>query len=91
MSELSNKLVELGYHKYLTNFNIPTTYYMKVYDYDYGIYQFVCVDGLLEIKIKDSYIKFDGVRTQEEMKKIQIAFNRLQRDLKILKEFDYDK
>lgn len=87
MSELSNKLVELGYHKFVTLDN-EIAFYIKDYDEELGIYQAVCVECLLEIKIKDYYVRCNSIRTQHELKKVQIALNRLERDIKSLKEFE---
>lgn len=89
MSELSNKLVELGYHKFVVLDN-EIAFYIKDYDEELGIYQTVCVDSLLEIKIKDYYVRSSSVRTQHELKKVQIALNRLESDIKVLKEINYD-
>lgn len=81
-SNLVKKLKELGYHKMYSDYLNNANYYIKNYE---NVKQVVCIDCNYEVLIKNYYIKFDrNITYQEDLDNIQIAFNRIKSDIKVL-------
>ena len=81
-SNLVKKLKELGYHKMYSDYVNNANYYIKNYE---NVKQVVCIDCNYEVLIKNYYIKFDrNITYQEDLDNIQIAFNRIKSDIKVL-------
>ena len=81
-SNLVKKLKELGYHKMYSDYLNNANYYIKNYE---NVKQVVCIDCNYEVLIKNYYIKFDrNITYQEDLDNIQIAFNRIKSDIKVI-------
>ena len=81
-SNLVKKLKELGYHKMYSDYVNNANYYIKNYE---NVKQVVCIDCNYEVLILNYFIKFDrNITYQEDLDNIQIAFNRIKSDIKVL-------
>lgn len=81
-SNLVKKLKELGYKKLYSDYLNNVNYYIKNYE---NVKQVVCIDCNYEVLIKNYYIEFDrNITYQEDLDNIQIAFNRIKSDIKVL-------
>lgn len=81
-SNLVKKLKELGYRKMYSDYLNNANYYIKNYE---NVKQVVCIDCNYEVLIKNYYIEFDrNITYQEDLDNIQIAFNRIKSDIKVL-------
>ena len=82
MTKLEEKLIELGYVKLTHNYMTKLTRYKKDFDFSY-----------IHFHIRDNEIVMYGVsptydyQTQYEVDDLQKAFNKLQKDLEVLKEY----
>ena len=87
-SNLVKKLKELGYHKMYSDYLNNTNYYIKNYE---NVKQVVCIDSNYEVLILNYFIKFDrNIISQKDLDNIQIAFNRIQSDMKMLYGAQYE-
>ena len=87
-SNLVKKLKELGYHKMYSDYLNNANYYIKNYE---NVKQVVCIDCNYEVLIHNYYVEFDrNIISQKDLDNIQIAFNRLQSDMKMLYGAQYE-
>lgn len=87
-SNLVKKLKELGYRKMYSDYLNNTNYYIKNYE---NVKQVVCIDSNYEVLILNYFIKFDrNIISQKDLDNIQIAFNRIQSDMKMLYGAQYE-
>ena len=87
-SNLVKKLKELGYKKLYSDYLNNTNYYIKNYE---NVKQVVCIDSNYEVLILNYFIKFDrNITSQKDLDNIQIAFNRIQSDIKVLYGAQYE-
>ena len=87
-SNLVKKLKELGYKKLYSDYLNNTNYYIKNYE---NVKQVVCIDSNYEVLILNYFIKFDrNIISQKDLDNIQIAFNRIQSDIKVLYGAQYE-
>ena len=87
-SNLVKKLKELGYKKLYSDYLNNTNYYIKNYE---NVKQVVCIDSNYEVLILNYFIKFDrNIISQKDLDNIQIAFNRIQSDMKMLYGAQYE-
>lgn len=87
-SNLVKKLKELGYRKMYSDYLNNTNYYIKNYE---NVKQVVCIDSNYEVLIHSYFIKFDrDITSQKDLDNIQIAFNRIQSDMKMLYGAQYE-
>ena len=87
-SNLVKKLKELGYKKLYSDYLNNINYYIKNYE---NVEQVVCIDSNYEVLIHSYFIKFDrNITSQKDLDNMQIAFNRLQSDIKILYGAQYE-
>ena len=85
---LAQNLFELGYRKTFADYEINTNYYVKYYE---DVMQVICIDSDSEVLIHSYFIKFDrNITSQKDLDNIQIAFNRIQSDIKILYGAQYE-
>ena len=85
-SNLVKKLKELGYRKMYSDYLNNANYYIKNY-----VMQVICIDCNYEVLIHSYFIKFDrNITSQKELDNIQIAFNRIQSDMKMLYGAQYE-
>lgn len=81
-SNLVKKLKELGYKKLYSDYLDNANYYIKNYE---NVEQVVCIDSNYEVLIHNYFIQFNrNITSQEDLDNMQIAFNRLQSDIKVL-------
>ena len=89
MSRLEEKLIELGYRKtktvYFAQNEIPYIFYEK----EYCCRADICII-LYDDKIEDYYVESDYIRfsKQQALNNLQQAFNEMQKDLEVLKEYE---
>lgn len=87
-SNLVKKLKELGYHKMYSDYLNNANYYIKNYE---NVEQVVCIDCNYEILIHNYYVELNrNITSQKDLDNIQIAFNRLQSDIKVLYGAQYE-
>lgn len=87
-SNLVKKLKELGYKKLYSDYLNNINYYIKNYE---NVKQVVCIDCNYEVLILNYFIKFDrNIISQKDLDNIQIAFNRIQSDMKMLYGAQYE-
>lgn len=87
-SNLVKKLKELGYHKTYSDYVNNANYYIKNYE---NVEQVVCIDCNYEILIHNYYVELNrNITSQKDLDNIQIAFNRLQSDIKVLYGAQYE-
>lgn len=87
-SNLVKKLKELGYKKLYSDYLNNTNYYIKNYE---NVKQVVCIDCNYEVLILNYYIEFNrNITSQKDLDNIQISFNRIQSDIKVLYGTDAD-
>lgn len=87
-SNLVKKLKELGYKKLYSDYLNNANYYIKNYE---NVKQVVCIDCNYEVLIHNYYIEFNkNITSQKDLDNIQIAFNRLQSDVKVLYGAQYE-
>lgn len=87
-SLLAKKIIELGYKKTFTDYKNFTNYYVKEYE---DVEQVVCIDCNYEILIHNYYVELNrNITSQKDLDNIQIAFNRLQSDIKVLYGAQYE-
>lgn len=85
MTKLESKLIGLGYVKNRQMSYEYETYYFRNFDSFINLYINVEVDGY----ITHSYVQaFDTYACQEQIDNLQQAFNQLQKDLEVLKEYE---
>lgn len=85
---LVQKLNELGYKKTFTDYESNINYYVKYYE---DVMQVICIDCNYEVLIHSYFIKFDrNITSQKDLDNIQIAFNRIQSDMKMLYGAQYE-
>lgn len=87
-SNLVKKLKELGYRKMYSDYLNNSNYYIKNYE---NVKQVVCIDCNYEVLILNYYIEFNrNITSQKDLDNIQIAFNRIQSDMKMLYGAQYE-
>lgn len=87
-SNLVKKLKELGYKKLYSDYLNNANYYIKNYE---NVKQVVCIDCNYEVLIHNYYIEFNrNITSQKDLDNIQIAFNRIQSDMKMLYGAQYE-
>lgn len=87
-SNLVKKLKELGYRKMYSDYLNNANYYIKNYE---NVKQVVCIDCNYEILIHNYYVEFNrNITSQKDLDNIQIAFNRIQSDMKMLYGAQYE-
>ena len=87
-SNLVKKLKELGYRKMYSDYLNNVNYYIKNYE---NVKQVVCIDCNYEVLIRSYYVEFNrNITSQKDLDNIQIAFNRIQSDVKILYGAQYE-
>lgn len=87
-SNLVKKLKELGYHKMYSDYLNNANYYIKNYE---NVKQVVCIDCNYEVLIHNYYVEFNrNITSQKDLDNIQIAFNRIQSDIKVLYGAQYE-
>ena len=87
-SNLVKKLKELGYRKMYSDYLNNANYYIKNYE---NVEQVVCIDCNYEVLIHNYYIEFNkNITSQKDLDNMQIAFNRLQSDIKVLYGAQYE-
>ena len=87
-SLLVRKLAKLGYKKLYSDYLNNINYYIKNYE---NVKQVVCIDCNYEVLIHSYFIKFDkNITSQKDLDNIQIAFNRIQSDIKVLYGAEYE-
>ena len=87
-SLLVKKLKELGYRKMYSDYLNNVNYYIKNYE---NVKQVVCIDCNYEVLIRSYYVEFNrNITSQKDLDNIQIAFNRIQSDVKILYGAQYE-
>ena len=83
MTKLEQKLIELGYKQYSYNG------YNKKFNFGIFIYIAIINNGKIYSWVKESPLyMFD---TQQQIDNLQQAFNRMNRDLEILKELENER
>lgn len=87
-SLLAKKIIELGYKKTFTDYEKFTNYYVKEYE---GVKQVIKLDSTYELFLTNYYVMFNkNITSQKDLDNMQIAFNRLQSDIKVLYGTDAD-
>lgn len=87
-SNLVKKLKELGYKKLYSDYLNNANYYIKNYE---NVKQVVCIDCNYEVLIHNYYVEFNrNITSQKDLDNIQIAFNRIQSDMKMLYGAQYE-
>ena len=87
-SLLVRKLAELGYKKLYSDYLNNINYYIKNYE---NVKQVVCIDCNYEVLIHNYYVEFNrNITSQKDLDNIQIAFNRIQSDMKMLYGAQYE-
>ena len=84
MTKLEEKLIELGYKTY-ENFMLIHSF-IKIY---YDKWNLIIETGCDETNVIECYVDLDGcaIYTQQDIDNLQQAFNQLQKDLELLKEY----
>ena len=87
-SLLAKKIIELGYKKTFTDYKNFTNYYVKEYE---DVKQVIKLDSTYELFLTNYYVIFNrNITSQKDLDNIQIAFNRIQSDIKILYVAQYE-
>ena len=87
-SNLAKKIIELGYKKTFTDYENFTNYYVKEYE---DVKQVIKLDSTYELFLTNYYVMFNkNITSQKDLDNIQIAFNRLQSDIKVLYGAQYE-
>ena len=90
MTKLEEKLIELGYEeqpKHAHNQRV-VLYFKNIYDYSLAIY-YDCKSNKIIDEVVFTNAKI--IRTQQDIDNLQLAFNELQRDLEVLKEYEKER
>ena len=87
-SNLAKKIIELGYKKRFTDYENFTNYYVKEYE---DVKQVIKLDSTYELFLTNYYVMFNkNITSQKDLDNIQIAFNRIQSDIKVLYGAQYE-
>lgn len=86
MTKLEEKLIELGYDEQ-PKYNSKQIIILYLKDMFYGLAIYY---NLVTNKIVDNVVLTNGkcVRTQQDIDYLQLAFNLMQKDLEILKQYE---
>lgn len=82
MTKLEQKLIELGYRQ---KFEYPHIFYKKINGINLNIY--TCGE-VSRIRDSNVYQVKVGFSNQQDIDNLQEAYNQLQKDLEVLKEYD---